>query len=157
MSSNSHFHKLNVASAEYQFSPATPITNTTQCKLYVSQVKSPFTILHGHNSAIPIQVGYYCRCAFSFAIIWPTRSTFISEIQAVHFFVYTLYIRESSMFQIFKGVLFPIMQQLLLLKVAFQMLKLDDCNITKLCCFEFLPSWLFRCPKPIFSTVTFLA
>ena len=43
MSSNYHFHKLNVASAEYQFGPATPITNTIQCKLYVSQVKSPFT------------------------------------------------------------------------------------------------------------------
>ena len=31
MSSNYHFQKLNVASAEYQFSPATPITNTIQC------------------------------------------------------------------------------------------------------------------------------
>ena len=41
LSSNYHFHKLNVASTEYQFSPATPITNTIQCKLYVSQVKSP--------------------------------------------------------------------------------------------------------------------
>ena len=30
MSSNYHFHNLNVASADYQFSPATPITNTIQ-------------------------------------------------------------------------------------------------------------------------------
>ena len=52
MSSNYHFHKLNVGSAEYQFSPATPITNTIPCILYVSQVKSPFSFLHGHSSAI---------------------------------------------------------------------------------------------------------
>ena len=52
MSSNYHIHNLTVASPEYQFSPATPITNTIQCKLYVSQVKSPFTFLQGHNSHI---------------------------------------------------------------------------------------------------------
>ena len=45
MSSNHHFHKLNVARAECQFSPATSITNTIQCKVYVSQVKSPFILL----------------------------------------------------------------------------------------------------------------
>ena len=33
MSSNYHFHKLNVASAEFQSSPATPITNTIQCEI----------------------------------------------------------------------------------------------------------------------------
>ena len=39
------FTQLNVAvaSAEYKFSPAAPITNTLQCKFYVSQVKAPFT------------------------------------------------------------------------------------------------------------------
>ena len=36
MSSNYHFHKLNVASSEYQINPATPITNTIQCKLCVT-------------------------------------------------------------------------------------------------------------------------
>ena len=48
---NYHFHKLNAASAEYHFSPATPITNTIQCKLYVSQVKSPFTFVAGANES----------------------------------------------------------------------------------------------------------
>ena len=45
---NYHFHKLNVASAEYQFSPAIPITNKIKIICVTSEITVYF-FLHGHN------------------------------------------------------------------------------------------------------------